>query len=830
MKVGSRGLARLRRGMSLSLRGAVMLTSVAMVMVTGVLMLLLSTGTADRALDEMSHLNDISVNQCFAAGAESLELLASLLAKNVNNEVVTLLREELRTVEFTAIYLAKQCSIGPYPSSSPTQWLEDSLMRQMVHMLEIERSSSFGLGIIMPSNTADPFELAERDFVWYINNPLSKDLPVGQRITTLVQRINGTELLGTPDNTGRIDPRYPCDISKLQEDGTPPGSGPCKVPPLFGTLSLSQIEWLTRIMSPNLHQPLTPHWSVMGRMMLSQVSVSVSVPWMMEGKRGAVFGAISFTAISKLFRQVTASSPEGTRAYGFIKDEMGYFLVGTSHGETVVREVHKAQDLGFAPYEGTVITEKKRYVQNATDKTIRHHGEYVSKMRLLVVNETFRDDDNEEYLCGIEHIADGQGEVISIVVLLPKSVALDSHTAAVQEATNTVIRNKQLINDKRTSGLQAMISVACVAGLIMSLASAALSLKITRSLKNLAKHMEAVAAMDLDSIEDRELTKSRFTEVRRMQTAFIQMVDNLRVYKSYMQPAIFAARAAITPTSSSQEDTQRANPNSQHPISPTFVGTPLEIQSIIGPNTCTQEEIDSEEDRHPLQHLINVGTRLRKGTILAISCYDTVMDDIPLFITLSLDAIRRHNGLILSFTAHRVIATWNVHQSCVRHAAAACDCALDLSSKLQSEADLPLWGMAVDTGLVRCGTAGDQLTRSLVCVGGPVNFAIKVSQLAPLVGAKILASEEVVDRVRQHIEARVVDVVPTIPHPKSDASSFVYELKGHIQDHALDYTGYTNGFSAFTQGEFAQAKRLLRTHLKLRADDHQARRCGTVGM
>eukprot|EP01064_Diplonema_japonicum_P009770 TRINITY_DN17212_c0_g1_i1.p1 TRINITY_DN17212_c0_g1~~TRINITY_DN17212_c0_g1_i1.p1 ORF type:complete len:1233 (+),score=201.81 TRINITY_DN17212_c0_g1_i1:110-3808(+) len=811
----------IQKKMSLSLRGAVMLTSVAMVAATGAVMLFLSTSTADYAIDEMVELNDESIEQCFKAGTESLESLAAILVTNVNTEIGNILREELRILEFSGTFIAKQCSIGPPPDVSETEWLGDSLAKLLVHLIGYD-ISSYRVGIIMPSPTDDPFEIATRDFVWYANNPLALQLESKQRIMALMQRINGTELMGTPDNTGRISPDYPCDIEKLQRDATPPGSGPCRVSPLYGTLALSKIDWLTRILGT--HEPLHPHWNTMGDLPTLQVSLSVAMPWVLNGKRGAVFASISFHAISRLFHKAAKRYPAGIRVYGFIRDDVGYFLVGVSHGESVHTVTHRAEELGFGPYAGNITSQGKMYVQEATDSVIQEHGKAVSKLQLLILNSTFTTKNNVEYLCNLQHVADGQGEVINIVVLLPRSVALESHNRETEAARASIVRNKELTEDKRATSLQAMISVACVAGIIMSLASAALSLKITRSLRNLAKHMSAVAAMDLERVE-RGITESRFTEVRKMQVAFLQMVDNLRVYKSYMPPAVFAKRSAVTPTSSApDEPTQHVNPTDPNPLSPTLIGTPLEIQAIIGPNTYSPNE-EEEEEKHPLEHLIHMGTRVRKGSILSVTCSDTIMDDIPVFLTTALDAIRRHNGLILSFTAHRVIATWNVHQSVVRHAAAASDCALDLSSRLQATPHLPNWGMAVDTGLVRCGTAGDNLTRSLVCVGGPVNFANKVSQLARQLGARILASEEVVDRVRKHIEARVVDVVPTVPYPKSDSLSFVYELKGFIYDEGTDsYASYTNGFSAFTQGEYAQAKRLLTSHLQLRQDDYQAKR------
>ena len=217
-----------------------------------------------------------------------------------------------------------------------------------------------------------------------------------------------------------------------------------------------------------------------------------------------------------------------------------------------------------------------------------------------------------------------------------------------------------------------------------------------------------------------------------------------------------------------------------------------------------------------LARLQQVGLKSKTGSVIEVrfDMRDLKVDDdnkkVMQFVSIVLTAVKKHSGIMLQTSPAVCVATWNTHNSCSRHAHAACFCALEIKRKTFAAGFKT--ANAVATGRLMAGSVGDQHTRAVAASGGALDIVHLVSYLCNYLGVPVLISEDTYDRVRASIEARVVDKV--ILDGVDSKVTLVYELRGELKSPAIDVPGdekglYNKGWMHFTQGRFREACAVL---------------------
>ena len=842
--------------LKMSLAEAVMVMCVVTVGMTGLATGLLTLSAMQIALDKTQDLGTESVNQCFGHGIQAVADLVGKLVEQIRSEVDLYMVSSHTASEQTSVYAARLLQRGPPTGVSHSDWLERVVRPQLSAMTQV--SDFFNqnrIGVIMPPrnvNQSEGLQLDKRDLIMYLSNPLDVPLRRNEELKTIVERIDNNCIIGTADSGGRILKGEPCNVAKLYEDHRPPGSGPCRIAPMFGTLMMGNFPWIGSALTT---APIMSRlWSVVDAP-YGQISLICAIPFLLNGQRGVVFSGTSLLRSTRWARNVIRTLPPETRLYGFYDSDDGVrYLLSTSHGEPIVRKRFPAAEVGFQPFQGEIEEHSRRRCDEAEDHVIRNHCIHLSlnypRSPDLPRSEIWNGS-GSEFIVSIGSVGDGQGVVFHTVAMIDRPIALAAFTKQSAAIREDITERSDLIDQHKTKGITIMTTASVLIMLLLAQVAAFLSHRITKPLGVFRKEMEAVARMELDTPVD---TASRFSEIRAMQVAFSTMVDNLRVYKAYMPAAVFvpADEQGKTPVSGSVGLSSSTTSLGDASLHTSGGKTNIGVASIptLGLTTTMNMTVSatcqSDLTSHPLSHLLQVGLRTRKGTVFTIdyNLHASLIEGVPVdhqpndeedflsFLSMALSTIRNNSGIVLSFTPYRMIATWNVHSSIIRHAPSACRCAFAIADSLKSvepKVKSP-WAMALDTGLVKAGIAGDKATKSPVCVGPPIDFTAWVVLLGPIIGARILASGEVVDRVRKHVDSRVVDVVLSIPTPSSSInqpreSTFVYELRGPLRaSGSLTTPEYTEGFSAFTKKEFKRARSQLQRHLRHHCDDYQASR------
>eukprot|EP00755_Sulcionema_specki_P015749 Sspe_Gene.60230::Locus_33178_Transcript_1_1_Confidence_1.000_Length_2991::g.60230::m.60230 len=187
-----------------------------------------------------------------------------------------------------------------------------------------------------------------------------------------------------------------------------------------------------------------------------------------------------------------------------------------------------------------------------------------------------------------------------------------------------------------------------------------------------------------------------------------------------------------------------------------------------------------------------------------------------------LDIIKRDAGLVISLSANRVIASWNTHKPCPRHALNACHAAIEINHALQKQFPLQ-YSIVVAGGSVVSGYIGTDWQRAPFILGDMVEQATSLHALCPTLGVRTLVTDSVQELVKQQMDLRPVDVVSF--GTKDGASVVVFELMGALGA-IPQSTGdlYATAFSLLVSGRAAEARELLeRLLLENPTDDQGAR-------
>lgn len=143
--------------------------------------------------------------------------------------------------------------------------------------------------------------------------------------------------------------------------------------------------------------------------------------------------------------------------------------------------------------------------------------------------------------------------------------------------------------------------------------------------------------------------------------------------------------------------------------------------------------------------------------------------------------ILQNNGTVDNYTGDSIMAFWSAPYYIKDHAVSGCYTALqcrrylDTLDKRWTEEGIPLFAtrMGLNTGDAIVGNIGYEERFAYTAIGDNVNLASRLEGLNKFYGTRIMISEFTYAQAREHIEARLIDVVSVKGKSKS---VMVYEL------------------------------------------------------
>ena len=196
-------------------------------------------------------------------------------------------------------------------------------------------------------------------------------------------------------------------------------------------------------------------------------------------------------------------------------------------------------------------------------------------------------------------------------------------------------------------------------------------------------------------------------------------------------------------------------------------------------------------------------------------------------------AIAHEQGTVDKFIGDAVMAIWNAPGEVRDHAVRACRAALNCeralaelyaSERWQGRAPL-VTRIGLHVGGVFVGLFGAPNRLSYTAIGDSVNLAARLESLNKQYGTRLLASEDVYERAKNHFAFRLLDRVAV--KGKSKAIG-VYELLGPIEAPNLSgevRSRYADALSIYASGDFAKAKALFEQNETDAPSRAMARRC-----
>eukprot|EP00755_Sulcionema_specki_P008772 Sspe_Gene.41875::Locus_20265_Transcript_1_1_Confidence_1.000_Length_3079::g.41875::m.41875 len=817
-----------KNGLSVSLRGSMVALSVVMVVVTGSITASVSIVTSNDAIEKTKSAGEEGLRKCFASGSANMESVTGILLRRISEELATSIRYRKFMGSSLSLYLSRMAQEGPPTGMRVYDWTNIILRPELAHMSLLDSALTSQVGIVMPYyGTEKGVQLAERDVLIFQNRgPLhgGKDMVAVFERLRQDERSNPETAVGTPDfsNGGRITDAA-CNFSLIFDRPSEEGCGRCTYPSATLTLRLSQ-PWAYRALSQN-QTPQAVYTEYVVEPPAGGITLLSVTTWVHHGRRGLVFVASSLELISNELRKVVQAAPPNTRGYAATMLDQRLVLLGTSHGDaSTARTYSTGYPTGFlGEMKGAGILP----VENATDTVIQSHGKFLRNDLHRLTAGTWKDPESGNlYTVHPERTSGAENQGMVIVLLVPQDSLVRPLLEENERVKLEIEEKEEEVGLERRRAMGILLCVWVTTGLVLALISTGIILRITDSLGELQTKMVRVAFMSLEGIDSDDTQQlSRFTEVYTMQKAFLRMVANLKVYRSYMPQAV------LHPQSEGEWDPTRDD------VSPS-VGEPSPTKMV--PHVAYQQDTSQSNNSYynPAQRfekdwvqrleVTGMKLKLRKATVVVVEFGSSKPGDrtSERFITSILAIIRNHGGIVLSFTPVQVLATWNTHSSVVRHCLTACKCAVEISDSLVYQHFSGRWGVAIGTGTVLCGILGDEVSRSPVCIGEPVTFAINVASLAIKLETRILVGEQVVDAVRRIMCARIVDMVriDTL-EGSSHTGCFVYELIGYTPtDAQLKYKEYTRAFIAISDGRFSDARTILEAYLSPECNDYQAYR------
>ncbi|KAJ9448467.1 Mitogen-activated protein kinase kinase kinase ANP1 [Diplonema papillatum] len=228
-------------------------------------------------------------------------------------------------------------------------------------------------------------------------------------------------------------------------------------------------------------------------------------------------------------------------------------------------------------------------------------------------------------------------------------------------------------------------------------------------------------------------------------------------------------------------------------------------------------------------HALQNGMKKRRGSILSVDFGIMELADsdeageiyelASSLMNVALDIVKAEGGSVFQLRADGLMASWNAHNPCTRHAAAACTAALELRKCLDhvEDKDRVAWSAAVVSGNFYCGNIGNERQRSPFVLGSIMDHVKHLNQLARHLYTPILISEASHDNVSNTCKTRPIDVVYWEDnYGASNLREVIYELLR--ESDRTDTTLWKKAFHDFVSEKYSESTEKLHKVRNLACD------------
>eukprot|EP01062_Namystynia_karyoxenos_P054586 TRINITY_DN4501_c0_g1_i3.p1 TRINITY_DN4501_c0_g1~~TRINITY_DN4501_c0_g1_i3.p1 ORF type:complete len:950 (+),score=145.75 TRINITY_DN4501_c0_g1_i3:92-2941(+) len=547
------------------------------------------------------------------------------------------------------------------------------------------------------------------------------------------------------------------------------------------------------------------HWSpanTTGGQISSFVYFPVAHPALYRGDGLALFGPevgprvgyglmeVGNNQITRRLRHMERPSP-GSRLYSVERDpwtNVTETLTGSSHGKTWTGRV---VDGHWRP--------KPRSVYNSTDPVIQEHALWADSAggyAELADHQAreWRSSQGVLYWVLTGEIADGNGLLWYLSLVVPQHEVLETITRA-NDDIRARIRDKNVEVDKEVDrAFAVMLAVVSAAALVLIVVGVSLAVYIARPLKLLEAEMSQVAAMKLEEV-DYQRPMSALSEISGMQASFLQMVSNLREYRSYMPASCLVDNADDEPEPSDPPVSDQQVLTPKAPCSPAARSADTENSPRSGrsersswagfarsPRALSpRPRKGSMTAQEPFRPALGLGLVRRNGSFMSTNIIDFVQLSRQVPQSMLIDTHQQYlNALIAATTAltgipdlflgDRYYASFGVVRSCAQYRPNVVKCALECSRRTEEVlmdtramlgpgAEPSSVSVACTAGEVACGNIGVERMKRFCATGVAQSLVHVAEQQNRVYKTKIIADGAVKSEAEGVIYARLLHVI-----------------------------------------------------------------------
>ncbi|KAL0490778.1 adenylate cyclase, partial [Acrasis kona] len=300
---------------------------------------------------------------------------------------------------------------------------------------------------------------------------------------------------------------------------------------------------------------------------------------------------------------------------------------------------------------------------------------------------------------------------------------------------------------------------------------------ITRPLREIGKHMNAVSRMSFDNIP---LTNSFIHEVKAIQWSFFSMVFALKSFRKYVPEAVI--RKTMATRSIAQMD--------------------LLLKE------CTLFFLD-------IVDFTTISEKLRPDELMVLM--SEAMEKLS-------DIVAEESGFIDKYIGDAIMALWGVPEEVEDHQYRACIAALRCVQVLKDNADnwtnrgFPALRcrVGIHFGEALVGNFGSSNRLNYTALGDPVNLAARLEPLCKHYGTDTLVSSDMYELIKGRIICRAVDVVMVKGRTQE---TILYELLSKDEEATVNHTkieqASNNLVLAMRSGEVRNIRRCINNAQKV---------------
>eukprot|EP01062_Namystynia_karyoxenos_P049982 TRINITY_DN3858_c0_g2_i2.p1 TRINITY_DN3858_c0_g2~~TRINITY_DN3858_c0_g2_i2.p1 ORF type:complete len:963 (+),score=209.68 TRINITY_DN3858_c0_g2_i2:76-2889(+) len=513
---------------------------------------------------------------------------------------------------------------------------------------------------------------------------------------------------------------------------------------------------------------------------------------------GFGFFEVRNTQITRRLRRMERPTP-GSRLYSVERNpwtNVTQTITGASHGNS----------WNMQKEDNGVWTARPVSVYDSTDTVIREHARWVNSSGgyMAMADSQAREWRGPQavlYWALTGEIHDDYGLSWYLCLVVPQGEVLGTINRATAEIRSRIkAKNDEVDRDGRRDFTVMMITIA-VSALLLIVVGVSLAVYISQPLKVLDREMSQVAAMRLEEV-DEQGGLSALSEISSMQASFLQMVRNLREYRSYMPvscligadeeeeeradtvPDIISPRAPGSPTARSADGVFSAGTVRSSMSS--LIRSPR--ARLVSPRGRRSSNAQDAAIAEKAVTGLGVGLLRKNASFLVANVRDFVllskcMSPAQLvevhqkYLNSFISATNAVNGIPDLFIGDRYYASFGAVRQCSQQKVQTVKCALECCRQGdEALADVrvatgpgivPAVSLACTSGEVICGNIGVEGMKRFCAVGVAHSLVHVAEQQNKIYRTKLLADGRVKSEAEGFVYTRlmhIVDEYKGLPH------------------------------------------------------------------